>query len=251
MLPNHAPLVIAEQFGTLEALYPGRIDLGLGRAPGTDGITSRALRRDPTAADDFPDQVLELIHFLGPAIDGQRVRAIPGVNSKVPVWLLGSSTFSAQLAGAMGLPFAFASHFAPRLLHEALRLYRATFQPSATLAEPYAMVGLPVIAADSDAEAQHLSTSSQQQILNLIRHAPTPVPPPILTMDGRWSPAEKNAVQDFFGEAIIGGPETVRQKLEDIVERTQADELIIHSQFYRHEDRKRSYEIVSQAKAGA
>ncbi|MDB6077392.1 MAG: class flavin-dependent oxidoreductase [Akkermansiaceae bacterium] len=249
MLPNHAPMVIAEQFGTLEALYPGRIDLGLGRAPGTDGITSRALRRDPSAADDFPDQVAELIRYLGPAVDGQRVRAIPGVNSKVPVWLLGSSTFSAQLAAMMGLPFAFASHFAPRLLHEALRLYRSRFTPSAFLQEPYAMIGLPVIAADSDEQARHLSTSSYQQILNLIRHVPTPVPPPVPSMDGRWSAAEENGVMDFFGEAIIGGPDTVRQKLEDIVERTQADELIIHSQFYRHEDRKRSYEIVAAARS--
>jgi luciferase family oxidoreductase group 1 len=248
MLPNHSPLVIAEQFGTLEALYPGRIDLGLGRAPGTDGITSRALRRDPSAADDFPDQVSELIRFLGPAVDGQRVRAIPGVNSKVPVWLLGSSTFSAQLAAMMGLPFAFASHFAPRLLHEALSLYRSRFTPSAYLQEPYAMVGLPVIAADTDEQARYLSTSSQQQILNLLRHAPTPVPPPIPTMDGRWSDAERNAVMDFFGEAIIGGPETVKKGLADILDRTQADELIIHSQFHRHEDRKRSYEIVAQAR---
>jgi luciferase family oxidoreductase group 1 len=250
MLPNHSPIVIAEQFGTLEALYPGRIDLGLGRAPGTDGITSRALRRDPSAADDFPDQVSELIRFLGPAVDGQRVRAIPGVNSNVPVWLLGSSTFSAQLAAMMGLPFAFASHFAPRLLHEALSLYRSRFTPSAYLQEPYAMVGLPVIAADTDEQARYLSTSSQQQILNLIRHTPTPVPPPIATMDGRWSDAERNAVMDFFGEAIIGGPATVKQRLEDILDRTQADELIIHSQFHRHEDRKRSYEIVAQARIG-
>ena len=247
MLPNHAPLVIAEQFGTLEALYPGRIDLGLGRAPGTDQTTSRALRRDPSAADDFPDQVQELIALLGAPHPGQRVKAIPGANSKVPVWLLGSSTFSAQLAAFLGLPFAFAAHFAPRLLHQALKIYRENFQPSAAWPEPHAMVGVPVIAAESDEEARFLSTSAQQQILNLIRHAPTPVPPPIATMDGRWSAAEKAAVDDFLGAAIIGGPETVKRKLEDFVAATGADELIIHSGFHRHQDRRRSYEIVAGA----
>ncbi|QJE95894.1 LLM class flavin-dependent oxidoreductase [Luteolibacter luteus] len=247
MLPNHAPLIIAEQFGTLEALYPGRIDLGLGRAPGTDQTTSRALRRDPTAADDFPDQVQELIALLGRPNPAQRVKAIPGMNSHVPVWLLGSSTFSAQLAAFLGLPFAFAAHFAPRLLHQALKIYRDNFQPSERWPEPHAMVGVPVIAADSDEEARHLSTSVQQQILNLIRHAPTPVPPPIPSLDGRWSPQEKAAVMDHLGALIIGGPETVKSKLEEFVASTGADELIIHSGFYRHEDRRRSYEIVAQA----
>lgn len=247
MLPNHPPLIIAEQFGTLDALYPGRIDLGLGRAPGTDQVTSRALRRDPSAADDFPDQVQELIALLGRPNPAQRVKAIPGANSKVPVWLLGSSTFSARLAAFLGLPFAFAAHFAPRLLHEALKVYRENFQPSAHLEKPHAMVGLPVIAADSDEEARFLSTSVLQQILNLIRHAPTPVPPPIASMDGRWSPAERAAVLDHLGAAIIGGPETVKTKLEEFVASTEADELIIHSGFYRHEDRRRSYEIVSEA----
>jgi luciferase family oxidoreductase group 1 len=247
MLPNHAPIVIAEQFGTLEALYPGRIDLGLGRAPGTDQTTSRALRRDPTAADDFPDQVQELIALLGRPNPAQRVKAIPGMNSNVPVWLLGSSTFSAQLAAFLGLPFAFAAHFAPRLLHQALKIYRDNFQPSERWPEPHAMVGVPVIAADSDEEARFLSTSVLQQILNLIRHAPTPVPPPIASMDFRWSAAEKSAVMDHLGAAIIGGPETVKEKLEEFVASTGADELIIHSGFYRHEDRRRSYEIVAQA----
>lgn len=247
MLPNHSPLVIAEQFGTLEALFPGRIDLGLGRAPGTDQTTSRALRRDPSAADDFPDQVQELIQLLGPPQPGQRVKAIPGANSKVPVWLLGSSTFSAQLAAFLGLPFAFAAHFAPRLLHQALEIYRENFQPSAAWPQPHAMVGIPVIAADTDEEARYLSTSVQQMILNLIRHAPTPVPPPVLTMDGMWNAAEKAAVHDHLGAAIIGGPETVRQKLEAFVASTGADELMIHSGFHRHEDRRRSYEIVVEA----
>lgn len=246
MLPNHAPLVIAEQFGTLEALYPGRIDLGLGRAPGTDQTTSRALRRDINAADDFPDQVQELMMLLGRPNPAQRVKAIPGANSHVPVWLLGSSTFSARLAALLGLPFAFAAHFAPRLLFEALEIYRSNFQPTDRQPEPYAMVGVPVIAAESDEEARFLSTSVQQQILNLIRHAPTPVPPPIASMDGRWSAAEKNAVHEHLGAAVIGGPETVREKLEKIVEATQANELMIHSGFYRHENRKRSYEIVAE-----
>ena len=247
MLPNHAPLVIAEQFGTLEALYPGRIYLGRGRAPGTDQVTSRALRRDPAAADDFPDQVQELITLLGRPNPAQRVKAIPGANSNVPVWLLGSSTFSARLAAFLGLPFAFAAHFAPRLLHEALKIYRENFQASARWPQPYAMVGVPVIAADSDEEARYLSTSVLQQILNLIRHAPTPVPPPVASMDGRWSPAERAAVQDHLGAAIIGGPETVKARLEEFVAATGADELMIHSGFHSHEDRKRSYGIVAQA----
>ena len=174
------------------------------------------------------------------------MKAIPGANSNVPVWLLGSSTFSAKLAGFLGLPFAFAAHFAPRLLFEALETYRANFQPSERWPEPHAMVGVPVIAAESDEEARFLSTSVQQQILNLIRHAPTPVPPPVATMEGRWSAAEKAAVHDFLGAAIVGGPETVREKLDKLVEATQADELMIHSGFYRHEDRKRSYGIVAE-----
>lgn len=188
----------------------------------------------------------ELIGLLGRPTPGQRVKAIPGANSNVPVWLLGSSTFSAKLAGFLGLPFAFAAHFAPRLLFEALETYRANFQPSERWPEPHAMVGVPVIAAESDEEARFLSTSVQQQILNLIRHAPTPVPPPVATMEGRWSAAEKAAVHDFLGAAIVGGPETVREKLDKLVEATQADELMIHSGFYRHEDRKRSYGIVAE-----
>ncbi|WP_193211315.1 LLM class flavin-dependent oxidoreductase [Luteolibacter marinus] len=248
MLPNHSPLVIAEQFGTLETLYPGRIDLGLGRAPGSDQSTSRALRRDPSAADDFPDQVQELIGLLGSPLPGQRVKAIPGANTHVPVWLLGSSTFSASLAAHLGLPFAFAAHFAPRLLHQALAIYRDNFQPSAAWPQPHAMVGVPVIAAESDEQARFLSTSAQQQILNLIRHVPTPVPPPVATMDGRWSPAERAAVQDFLGAAIIGGPDTVQRELAAFVESTAADEIIIHSGFHRHQDRRRSYEIVAAAK---
>lgn len=245
MLPNHAPYVIAEQFGTLEALYPGRIDLGLGRAPGTDRAVSRVLGRESGSAENFPQQVQELIRYLGDARPDEKVRAVPGEGSKVPVWLLGSSTFSAQLAAYLGLPFAFASHFAPQLLLEALRLYRTNFQPSEHLAAPYAMVGVPVVAADSDDEARHLFTSAQRQILNLIRHVPSRIPPPVATMEGMWSLQESVEVGRFFGEAIVGGPETVGRKLEALVEKTQADELMIHSQFFRHEDRMRSYGIVA------
>ncbi len=248
MLPNHSPLVIAEHYGTLDALYPGRIDLGLGRAPGTDRATAHALGRAPNSADEFPQEVQQLIHYLGDPIPGQQVKAIPGVGSKVPVWLLGSSTFSAQLAAYLGLPFAFAAHFAPKLLHEALRIYRANFQPSERWPEPYAMVGVPVIAASSDEEARFLSTSSQQMILNIVRNQRSTVPPPVETMEGKWSLPEQAEVRQFFGAAIIGGPESVKSQLEEFVAATQADELIIHSQFYRHEDRLRSYEIVADLK---
>jgi len=245
MLPNHAPLVIAEQFGTLEALYPGRIDLGLGRAPGSDQATARALHRDERAADEFPRHVQELLAYLGPVQPGQRVVAIPGANARVPVWLLGSSTFSAQLAAAFGLPFAFAGQFAPAQMFEALRLYRENFQASEFLEKPYAMIGLPVLAAETDAEAQRLATSAQQQVLALIRRHPIPVPPPIETLEGNWDSYEKAAVAAHLGVAIIGGPETVRAKIEDFAERTGADELMVHSQFYHQADRLRSYEIVS------
>lgn len=245
MLPNHSPLVVAEQFGTLEALYPGRIDLGLGRAPGSDQATARALRRDERAADDFPRQVQELIAFMGAVQPGQRVVAIPGANARVPVWLLGSSTFSAQLAAALGLPFAFAGQFAPAQMFDALRLYRDNFQPSDVLGAPYAMIGLPVIAAETDAEAHRLATSAQQQILALIRRHPISVPPPIESLDGNWDNYEQAAVAAHLGVAVVGGPETVREKIADFAERTGADELIIHSQFYSHADRLRSYEIVA------
>ncbi|MBX3741243.1 MAG: LLM class flavin-dependent oxidoreductase [Akkermansiaceae bacterium] len=244
MLPNHSPLIIAEHYGTLAELYPDRIDLGLGRAPGTDRATAHAIGRDPNSADEFPQEVQQLIHYLGDPIPGQKVKAVPGMGTKVPVWLLGSSTFSAQLAAYLGLPFAFAAHFAPKLLHEALRLYRANFQPSERWPEPYAMVGVPVIAAPTDEEAAFLSTSSQQMILNIVRNQRSMVPPPVETMEGKWSLSEQAEVRQFFGAAIIGGPESVKSQLEEFVAATGADELIIHSQFHRHEDRLRSYEIV-------
>ncbi len=247
MLPNHAPYVIAEHFGTLEALYPGRIDLGLGRAPGTDRATSKVLGRESGSAEHFPQQVQELIRFLDDASANDRVIAVPGAGAKVPVWLLGSSTFSAQLAAYLGLPFAFASHFAPQLLLEALRVYRTNFQPSRFLEKPYAMVGVPVIAADTDDEAKFLLTSAQQQILNLIRQVPSKIPPPVETMEGRWSLQEAAEVGRFFGEAIVGGPETVAAKLDAFIGKTKANEVIIHSQFFDHGDRMRSYGIVMES----
>jgi luciferase family oxidoreductase group 1 len=246
MLPNHAPLVIAEQFGTLETLYPGRIDLGLGRAPGTDGLTVRALRRDPNAAADFPEQVRELLDYLGPAKLGQRVRAIPGQGTNVPVWLLGSSTFSAQLAAYMGLPFAFAGHFAPQEMREAIYLYRAQFRPSERLAKPYVAVSLPIIAAETDREAQVLATTPAMKFLQLIRGEPFLAAPPVESMEGLWSPEERLLVQSRLSAAVFGGPETVGQRLSELVDSTRVDEIIINSDVFEHSKRLRSYEIISE-----
>jgi len=245
MLPNHAALIIAEHFGTLDALYPGRIDLGLGRAPGSDQIAARAIGRDPSAGDKFPEQVQELLRFLGPVAPGQRLQAVPGGGSNVPVWLLGSSTFSAHLAAVLGLPFAFAGQFAPALMLDALELYRSKFEPSVHLTKPYAMIGLPVLAAETDAEAQHLATSAYQRVLKLRRGQPIYIPPPVESMEGLWNEGERQMVAEHFGAAIIGGPETVERKLRAFIERTGADEVMLHSEFYRHEDRLRSYEIVA------
>ena len=246
MLPNHAPLVIAEQFGTLETLYPGRIDLGLGRAPGTDGLTVRALRRDPTATGfEFPQQVQELLGYLAPATDRQSVRAVPGAGTDVPVWLLGSSTFSAQLAAHLGLPFAFAGHFAPQEMLDALRLYRERFRPSQWRDRPHAMVGLPVIAADTDAKAQHLATTPKMKFLQLIRGEPFLMMPPVESMDGLWNPAERALVEARLGAAIVGGPETVERKIAEFLEKTEADELMINSDVYEFADRLRSLELVA------
>jgi luciferase family oxidoreductase group 1 len=245
MLPNHSPLVIAEQFGTLEALYPGRIDLGLGRAPGSDPLTAQALGRHPNAGDHFPQLVEQLLHWLGPVSPNQRVQAVPGGNSNVPVWLLGSSTFSAQLAAALGLPFAFAGQFAPQLMVEAIGLYRQHFKPSATLQQPYAMLGLPVLAADTDEHAEFLATSARQRILRLIRGQPVHTPPPVTNMDDLWSAGEKQAVQNHLGAAVVGGPANVERKLREIQKLTHADELMLHTDCYRIEDRLHSYEIVA------
>jgi len=246
MLPNHAPLVIAEQFGTLETLSPGRIDLGLGRAPGSDELAARALRYD-TAEENFPRQVAELLAYLAPAGPGQRLVAFPGAGTNVPVWLLSSSTYSAKLAATMGLPFAFASHFAPALLMEAIQEYRDRFTPSHYLDGPYLMVGVPLVAAETDAEAQRLATSALQRQVKLIRRQPIFIPPPVDSMDGLWSEPEKFLVDSRMAIAAIGGPETVRRKLARVLQETGADELIFTSDLYEHGLRLRSFEIASEA----
>jgi luciferase family oxidoreductase group 1 len=243
MLPNHAPLVIAEQFGTLESLFPGRIDLGIGRAPGGDQMTARALRRNlGSSGDTFPDDLQELIAYFRGSLP---VKAIPGTGLHVPIYLLGSSDFSARLAAVLGLPFAFASHFAPDFLHGALRLYRENFRPSEQLERPYAMVAVNVFAADTDAEARRLFTSLQQQFLNLVRGAPDKTPPPIDTMDGFWSPAERVHVERMTRYSVVGGPETIRRGLEIILEDTHADEIIATGSMFEHAARLRSFEIAA------
>jgi luciferase family oxidoreductase group 1 len=251
MLPNHSPLVIAEQFGTLASLYPGRIDLGLGRAPGTDSLTMRALRRDAaTAAENFPRDVQELIYYFQPAELGQKIRAVPGAGLDVPIWLLGSSLFSAQLAALLGLPFAFASHFAPADLMDALKVYRDRFKPSKQLQRPYAMVGANVIAASSDAEARRLFTSVQQSFLNLRRGMPGQLPPPIDDIDSYFgSPAERAMLNQTLSCSFVGSLETVARGLQGFLDSTQADELIITGHVYDHAARLRSFELVSQLRA--
>ncbi len=248
MLPNHAPLVIAEQFGTLAALFPGRIDLGLGRAPGTDQLTARALRRgEVNSADTFPQDVLELQAYFRASEPHQPVRAVPGEGLNVPIWLLGSSLFSAQLAAALGLPFAFASHFAPDLLYEALEIYRRDFRPSEAYPEPYSMACIAVFAADTDDEAARLFTSLQQSFVSLRRGHPGPLPPPVDRMDRVWSASEKAMVNHAFRESVVGSPETVRQGVNAFLERTGIDELMITGAIYDHSARVRSFELVAQA----
>jgi luciferase family oxidoreductase group 1 len=245
MLPNHAPLVIAEQFGTLEALFPGRIDLGVGRAPGTDQITARALRRG-FDVDSFPQDVVELMSYFQPAQPGQQIRAVPGEGLDVPVWILGSSLYGAQLAAALGLPYAFASHFAPAHLIRALEVYRASYRPSERWPRPYAMVGVTAVAADTDEEAHHLATSLQQAVVKLRTGRPGKLPPPARGL--RWNPAEQEMLDGFFGCSAIGSLKTVRNQLRDISARTEADELIIASQVFDHAARLRSHELVAQAR---
>jgi len=245
MLPNHAPLVIAEQFGTLESLYPGRIDLGLGRAPGTDAQGMRALRRDPARVDEFPQDVQELQAFLAPVRTGQSIQAVPGGGLNVPLWILGSSTFGAQLAAHLGLPYAFASHFAPDALIEELAVYHARFQPSAQLASPYVMIGVNVVAADTDAEARYLFTTLQQAFANLARGRPGPQQPPVDDIEKYWTPAEKLRASQMLTYSIVGSPETVGEGLRQLVSATRADELMIVSNVYDHDKRVRSYEIVA------
>jgi luciferase family oxidoreductase group 1 len=246
MLPNHAPLVVAEQFGTLGELFPGRIDLGLGRAPGTDHVTGWALRRNPNGGVEFPAEVDELRGFLAPASPGQRVRAVPGAGADVPVWLLGSSTFSAELAAREGLPFAFASHFAPAMLMEAIAIYRARFQPSEQLSEPYVMVGANVMVADTDEEAQRLFTSTLQKFVSFLRAAPAGTQPPLDDISSFYRPGEQAAVESQMREAIVGSPSTVRAGLEDLVARTGANEIIAAGDTYDFAPRVRSYELLAQ-----
>jgi luciferase family oxidoreductase group 1 len=249
MMPNHAPLVVAEQFGTLESLYPDRIDLGIGRAPGTDQTTARALRRDFAGTEEsFARDVQELRSYLGPVQPGQVVRAIPGAGLRVPIWLLGSSLFSAQLAAALGMPFAFASHFAPDYLMPALELYRRQFRPSEQLQQPYAMVGVSVVAAETDAEAARLATSLQQQWVNLRRGTPGPLQPPVDSMEGRWTPFEQAGVEHAMAYAAIGSPETVSARLTALIAATRADELILTAQVFDHRARLRTFEIVAEVR---
>ena len=239
MLPNHAPLVIAEQFGTLESLFPGRIDLGLGRAPGTDPLTARALRRGlVNSADTFPQDVMELQAYFRPAEPGQAVRAIPGAGLSVPIWLLGSSLFSAHLAAMLGLPYAFASHFAPDDLAE--------FRPSPELKRPYAAAAVGICAAGTDAEAARLFTSIQQSFVNLRRGTPGPLPPPVESMEGRWTALEKGGVDHAFREAIVGSPATVKRGIAEFLGRTGIDELIVTGAVFDHAARLRSFAIVAQ-----
>lgn len=245
MLPNHAPYIIAEQFGTLAALYPGRIDLGLGRAPGTDQMTLRALRRAPESADSFPRDVVELQHYFSPAVPGQRVQAIPGAGAEVPLWILGSSLFGAQLAAQLGLPYAFASHFAPGQLLEALDIYRHRFTPSDQSVKPYAMAGVNIIAAPTDADARRLATTQQMSFTNLVRGRRNLSLPPIEDIDTYWTPVEKAQVGQMMARTIVGAPETVRAGLAQFVAETGVDEVMIVSDIFDHRLRLQSYEIIA------
>jgi luciferase family oxidoreductase group 1 len=250
MLPNHAPLVIAEQFGTLASLFPGRIDLGLGRAPGTDQLTARALRRTLAGdVDHFPQDVVELMAYFKPVQPGQVIRAVPGAGLEVPVWILGSSLFGAQLAAALGLPYAFASHFAPAQMEEAIALYRHRFEPSEQLAEPYVMLGLNVVAAETDAEAKRLFTSLQQAFLNLRTGRPSPLPPPVDDIAARFAAAGMDTgMQGALKTAVVGDPAAVRAGLETFVARHRPDEIMVTAQIYDHAARIRSFEIAAQAR---
>ena len=251
MLPNHAPLMIAEQFGTLAALHPGRVELGLGRAPGSDQLTARAMRRNLLAGpDQFPQDVVELIGYFRPAEPGQRVQAVPGAGLEVPIWILGSSLFGAQLAAILGLPFAFASHFAPAAMMEAIAIYRQRFEPSAQLAAPLVMLGATVVAAETDDEARFLFSSLQQSSLNNRMGRPGRVPPPIADFEAGLDPYARAVLADALGAAVVGGPDTVRRGLDEFVARTGADELMVTANIYNHEKRKRSFEIVAGVHSG-
>jgi luciferase family oxidoreductase group 1 len=247
MLPNHAPIVIAEQFGTLARLHPGRIDLGLGRAPGTDQMTVRALRRSLNNSDNFPQDVLELQAYFAPVQPGQRLQAVPAAGTEVPLWILGSSTFGAHLAAELGLPYAFASHFAPDELLAALDVYRSRFKPSEQLERPHAMVGVNIIAAETDAEAQRLATTQQMSFTNIFRGARGLSQPPIDDIETYWTPSEKIQAMRMLARSIVGSPATVRAGIEALVAETGADELMIVSDVYEHEKRLRSFELIAEA----
>ena len=247
MLPNHAPLVIAEQFCTLETFFPGRIDLGLGRAPGTDQLTVRALRRNPLSADSFPNDVAELQAYFQPVREGQAVQAVPGAGLRVPLWILGSSLFGAQLAAMLGLPYAFASHFAPDALLPALEVYRQSFAPSRQCERPYTAAGVNVFIADTDAEAHRLFTSAQQQFTNLVRGAPDKLPSPIDNIETYWVPAEKERASAMLKYSFVGSPVTVLPGLQQFAEQTAVDELIVVSAIYDHAARLHSYKLLADA----
>jgi luciferase family oxidoreductase group 1 len=247
MLPNHAPMIIAEQFGTLARLFPGRIDLGVGRAPGTDQLTVQALRRTPTAADTFPRDVLELQAYFETAAPGQRVQAVPAAGTKVPIWILGSSTYGAHLAAELGLPYAFASHFAPEQLLAALDVYRSRFKPSQQLARPHAMVGVNIIAAETDSEARRLATTQQMSFADIFRGARGLSQPPIDDIEAYWTPREKAQVLQMLQRSIVGSPETVRAGIDALIDETAADEIMIVSDVYDHNARLRSFELIAAA----
>ena len=247
MLPNHAPYVIAEQFGTLARLFPGRVDLGLGRAPGTDQLTLHALRRSPEAAETFPQDVLELQAFLAPAVPGQRIQAVPAAGTEVPLYILGSSHFGAMLAAELGLPYAFASHFAPDHLIAALEIYRGRFKPSEQLDRPYAIVGVNVIAADSDEKARRLATTQQMSFTNIFRGARGLSQPPIDDIESYWTPMEKAQAMRMLARSIVGSPGAVRKGMAALIEETRADELIVVSDVYEHSERLRSIELIAEA----
>lgn len=252
MLPNHAPLVVAEQFGTLATLYPNRIELGLGRAPGTDQTTMRALRRGVQETESqFPQDVVEILQYFADPLPGQRITATPGQSTHVPVWLLGSSLFSAQLAAQLGLPYSFASHFAPRMLGQAIQLYRENFQPSIHLDRPYVSMGVPTVVADSDAEAEYLATSAYQRILGLLRGGSLKLKAPVESMQGLWSAAEKMAVDNFFGLAQIGSAETVKAGLEQLLQRYEVDEFIFTCDIYDTAKRLNNFDLLMQIKQSA
>ena len=247
MLPNHAPYIIAEQFGTLAHLHPGRIDLGLGRAPGTDQMTVRALRRSPANSENFPQDVLELQAYFAPAELGQRLQAVPAAGTEVPLWILGSSTFGAQLAAELGLPYAFASHFAPDMLMPALEIYRSRFKPSEQLAAPHAMIGVNIIAAETDAEARRLATSQQMSFANIFRGSRGLTQPPIDDIEDYWTPAEKEQAARMLAFSICGSPETVQSRLKELITQTSADEVMIVSDVFDHDARMRSFEIIAES----